>query len=92
MIDGIGATELLHIFISHDEAHARAGRHGQASRRVTSACVMDDAGHPLPRGPGRPARRQGPDRLPLPADDRQRQYVQHGWNYTGDAYLVDADG
>jgi 2-aminobenzoate-CoA ligase len=91
LIDGIGATELLHIFISHDEDHARPGATGTPVPGYT-ACVMDDEGRPLPAGKvGRLAVR-GPTGCRYLADSRQRDYVRDGWNYTGDAYLVDADG
>ncbi len=91
LIDGIGATEMLHIFISHDEAHARSGATGTVVPGYV-ACVLDDAGHPLPPGQvGRLAVR-GPTGCKYLADERQRQYVQNGWNITGDAYLMDADG
>jgi 2-aminobenzoate-CoA ligase len=91
MIDGIGSTELLHIFISHDEAHAKPGATGTPVPGY-EACVMDDTGRPLP--PGRVGRLavKGPTGCRYLADERQRQYVQDGWNLTGDAYLVDADG
>ncbi len=91
MIDGIGATEMLHIFISHDETHAKPGATGKAVAGY-QACVMDDAGHPLPAGQVGRLAVKGPTGCRYLADDRQRQYVQHGWNYTGDAYLVDEDG
>ncbi|MCC7327304.1 MAG: AMP-binding protein [Burkholderiales bacterium] len=91
IIDGIGATEMLHIFISHDEAHAKPGATGTPVPGYT-ACVMDDDGQPLP--PGRVGRLavKGPTGCRYLADDRQLQYVRDGWNYTGDAYLVDDDG
>ncbi len=91
LIDGIGATEMLHIFVSHDEAHARPGATGTPvpGYRV---CVMDDSGHPLPPGKVGALAVKGPTGCRYLADDRQRQYVRDGWNYTGDAYLVDADG
>jgi 2-aminobenzoate-CoA ligase len=91
MIDGIGSTEMLHIFISHDEAHARPGATGTAVPGYL-ACVLDEAGQPLP--PGRIGRLaiKGPTGCRYLADARQAQYVQNGWNLTGDAYLVDADG
>jgi 2-aminobenzoate-CoA ligase len=91
LIDGIGATEMLHIFISHDEAHARPGATGKPVAGY-QACVMDDAGHPLPAGQVGRLAVKGPTGCRYLSDDRQRQYVQQGWNYTGDAYLVDADG
>lgn len=91
MIDGIGATELLHIFISHDEEHARPGATGTPVPGYT-ACVMDDEGRPLPPGTVGKLAVKGPTGCRYLADDRQRQYVRDGWNYTGDAYLVDDDG
>ena len=91
IIDGIGATEMLHIFISHDEAHARPGATGKPIPGYR-ACVMDEAGQPLP--PGRVGRLavKGPTGCRYLADERQRDYVKDGWNYTGDAYSIDEDG
>jgi 2-aminobenzoate-CoA ligase len=91
IIDGIGATEMLHIFISHDEAHARAGATGTPVPGYR-ACVMDCEGHPLPRGQVGNLAVQGPTGCRYLADPRQSTYVRNGWNYTGDAYLVDDDG
>ncbi len=94
MIDGIGSTELLHIFISHDEAHAKPGATGTVVPGYV-ACVVDDDGKPLPRGQVGRLAVKGPTGcryLTFGGDDRQGQYVQHGWNLTGDAYLVDDDG
>ena len=91
MIDGIGATEMLHIFISHDESHAKPGATGRPVPGY-QACVLDEAGHPLPPGKVGRLAVKGPTGCKYLDDDRQLQYVQHGWNYTGDAYLVDAEG
>ena len=91
LIDGIGATEMMHIFISHDDTDARPGATGKPVAGYR-ACVMDDAGHPLPAGKVGRLAVKGPTGCRYLADDRQLQYVQHGWNYTGDAYLVDDDG
>jgi 2-aminobenzoate-CoA ligase len=91
IIDGIGSTELLHIFISHDEAHARAGATGTPTPGYR-ACVMDDAGRPLPPGQVGRLAVKGPTGCRYLADERQADYVRDGWNYTGDAYLMDADG
>jgi 2-aminobenzoate-CoA ligase len=91
IIDGIGATEMFHIFISHDEAHARAGVTGSVVPGYR-ACIMDDAGHPLPAGAVGKLAVKGPTGCRYLADDRQTSYVKDGWNYTGDAYLMDADG
>jgi 2-aminobenzoate-CoA ligase len=88
IIDGIGSTELLHIFISATEEQARGGATGYAVPGY-EACVLDDNGQPLPPGQvGRLAVR-GPTGCKYLADGRQTTYVQHGWNLTGDAYLID---
>ncbi len=91
MIDGIGSTEMLHIFISADEAHARAGATGTVVPGYR-ACILDDQGNPLP--PGRVGRLavKGPTGCKYLDDPRQRQYVQNGWNITGDAYRMDVEG
>jgi 2-aminobenzoate-CoA ligase len=91
MIDGIGSTELLHIFISHDEAHAKPGATGTAVPGYL-ACVLGDDGQPLPPGQVGRLAVKGPTGCRYLADERQRQYVSNGWNVTGDAYLMDADG
>lgn len=91
MIDGIGSTELLHIFISHTDQEAKPGATGKPVPGYTAA-ILDDDLRPLP--PGRVGRLaiKGPTGCRYLADDRQRQYVQDGWNLTGDAYVVDEDG
>ena len=90
-IDGIGSTEMLHIFISADEEHARAGATGTPVPGY-QACILDPDGHPLPRGAvGRLAVR-GPTGCRYLDDARQATYVHDGWNVTGDAYLQDEDG
>jgi 2-aminobenzoate-CoA ligase len=91
IIDGIGATELLHIFISHDEAHARPGATGKPVPGY-QACVMDEQGRPLPAGKVGRLAVKGPTGCRYLDDPRQRDYVRGGWNYPGDAYLVDDDG
>jgi len=91
LIDGIGATEMLHIFIAADEAHARGGATGVAVPGY-QACVMDDEGRPVAPGQVGKLAVKGPTGCRYLDDPRQAQYVRDGWNYTGDAYLVDADG
>ena len=91
LIDGIGATEMLHIFISADEANSRPGATGKAVPGYV-ACVMGDDGKPLPPGQIGKLAVKGSTGCRYLADERQRQYVKDGWNYTGDAYLMDADG
>ncbi|GIW30603.1 MAG: 2-aminobenzoate-CoA ligase [Meiothermus sp.] len=91
LIDGIGATEMLHIFISHTEEEARPGATGKPVPGY-QACVLDEAGQPLPPGQVGRLAVKGPTGCRYLADERQRNYVQHGWNITGDAYLVDEEG
>jgi 2-aminobenzoate-CoA ligase len=92
IIDGIGSTEMFHIFISATEEQARSGATGHVVPGY-EAQILDDAGQPLPPGQvGRLAVR-GPTGCKYLDDERQTTYVQNGWNLTGDAYLVDpADG
>lgn len=91
MIDGIGATELLHIFISADERHARPGATGKPVPGYV-AQVVDDDGQPVPPGVVGKLRVKGPTGCRYLNDERQRTYVRDGWNYTGDAYHCDEDG
>ncbi len=91
LIDGIGSTELLHIFIAADEDHAREGATGTPVPGYR-ACVLDDHGRPAPVGTIGRLAVKGPTGCRYLDDPRQAQYVQDGWNLTGDAYLVDADG
>ncbi|WP_239521057.1 AMP-binding protein [Pseudooceanicola aestuarii] len=91
MLDGIGATEMLHIFISNRFDDHRPACTGKP---VTGyeARVIDDAGQEVPRGTvGRLAVR-GPTGCRYLADDRQGGYVLDGWNVTGDAFVMDPDG
>jgi 2-aminobenzoate-CoA ligase len=91
IIDGIGATEMLHVFISAAGEDIRPGATGRAVPGY-QACVLDESGSPVPDGqPGRLAVK-GPTGCRYLADDRQRVYVQNGWNITGDTYIRDADG
>jgi 2-aminobenzoate-CoA ligase len=91
ILDGIGATEMLHIFIGSPEKEIRAGATGKPVPGY-DARVVDDSGNELPPGTiGRLAVR-GPTGCRYLADKRQAQYVQHGWNVTGDTYVMDADG
>ena len=92
IIDGIGSTEMLHIFISASGAAIRPGSTG-VSVPGYSARVLDEEGRELPRGNvGRLAVR-GPTGCRYLADpERQRTYVSRGWNVTGDAYIQDVDG
>ncbi len=92
LIDGIGATEMLHIFISAAGDDIRPGATGKPVPGY-AARIMDDDGNELPPGTvGRLAVR-GPTGCRYLADpERQRAYVRDGWNLTGDMYRMDADG
>ena len=91
LIDGIGATEMLHIFISADEANARPGATGRVVPGY-QACVVGPDGQPLPPGTVGRLAVKGPTGCRYLDDPRQTSYVMGGWNLTGDAYLMDADG
>jgi 2-aminobenzoate-CoA ligase len=91
ILDGIGATEMMHIFIGSPENEIRAGATGKVVPGY-EAKVIDDEGRDCP--PGRVGRLavRGPTGCRYLADKRQTKYVQNGWNVTGDTYLMDADG
>ena len=92
IIDGIGATEMLHIFISASGEDVRPGSTGRVVPGY-HATVLDDDGAECPPGVvGRLAVRGPTGCRYLDAPDRQREYVRGGWNLTGDSYLRDADG
>ncbi|MGA5594800.1 AMP-binding protein [Streptomyces cellulosae] len=91
IINGIGATELLHIFISAADDAVRPGATG-VPVPGWQARVQDADGVPVPDGqPGLLAVR-GPVGCRYLADPRQRNYVRDGWNVTGDTYVRDPDG
>ncbi|MER6785362.1 AMP-binding protein [Streptomyces sp. NPDC000658] len=91
LINGIGATELLHIFISAADDDVRPGTTGLPVPGW-QARVQDADGVPVPDGePGLLAVR-GPVGCRYLADPRQQQYVRDGWNVTGDTYVREADG
>jgi len=91
ILDGLGSTEMIHIFVSHSEASVRRGATGHAIPGYR-ATVLDDAGRPCAPGVVGRLAVKGPTGCRYLADDRQRVYVQNGWNVTGDAYVMDADG
>jgi 2-aminobenzoate-CoA ligase len=92
IIDGIGATEMLHIFISAAGDDIRPGSTGRAVPGY-EARVVDDAMQDLPDGtPGRLAVRGPTGCRYLDNVTRQREYVRDGWNLTGDSYTRDEDG
>ncbi|HXO24140.1 MAG TPA: AMP-binding protein, partial [Streptosporangiaceae bacterium] len=91
IIDGIGSTEMLHIFIGAADDDIRPGSTGKAVPGYR-ATILDAGGAEVPAGePGRLAVK-GPTGCRYLSDPRQQVYVQHGWNVTGDTYTRDADG
>ncbi|MCS0635559.1 AMP-binding protein [Streptomyces sp. LP05-1] len=91
LINGIGSTELLHIFVSAADEAARPDSTG-VPVPGWRARVVDGAGRPVPDGePGLLAIR-GPVGCRYLADPRQREYVRDGWNLTGDTYVREPDG
>ncbi len=91
MTDGIGATEMFHIFISSSGADVRRGAIGKVVPGYT-AKVVDDSGAELPRGTVGKLAVIGPTGCRYLDDARQANYVKNGWNYPGDAFLQDEDG
>jgi 2-aminobenzoate-CoA ligase len=92
IIDGIGSTEMLHIFISASGDDIRPGSTGRAVPGY-EARVVDDDFNELPPGTlGRLAVRGPTGCRYLDNLERQQAYVQNGWNLTGDSYIMDDDG
>ncbi|MGS1094626.1 AMP-binding protein [Aquamicrobium terrae] len=91
ILDGIGATEMLHIFISNRFGDMRPASTGRPVRGY-EARIVDEDMNEVPRGTvGRLAVR-GPTGCRYMADERQRDYVRDGWNLTGDSFIQDEDG
>src|SRR5436309_10367800 len=88
--DGIGSTEMMHIFVPAAGGDIRPGATGKAVP-CYEATVLDADGNPLVEGVGRLAVK-GPTGCRYLDDPRQRDYVENGWNVTGDTYRRDADG
>ncbi|HYD13236.1 MAG TPA: AMP-binding protein [Allosphingosinicella sp.] len=90
IVDGIGATEMMHIFISASGDDIRPGATGKAVPGYV-ATVLDEDNRPMAEGTGRLAVK-GPTGCRYFDDSRQANYVVDGWNVTGDTYRKDADG
>jgi 2-aminobenzoate-CoA ligase len=90
IVDGIGATEMMHIFISASGDDIRPGATGKAVPGYVAA-VLDDENRPIQAGTGRLAIK-GPTGCRYFDDERQKNYVVDGWNVTGDTYRKDEDG
>jgi 2-aminobenzoate-CoA ligase len=91
MIDGIGATEMFHIFISSAEHEVKAGAIGKVVPGY-EARIVDAQGNELPRGTVGALAVRGCTGCKYLDDARQANYVQHGWNFPGDAFLQDEEG
>lgn len=92
IIDGIGATEMLHIFISSNESNMKPGSTGVAITGY-EAKIIDNQGNEVPRNEsGRLAVRGITGCKYLKRDEKQREYVENGWNLTGDIFRQDEDG
>ena len=91
LIDGIGSTEMLHVFVSAADDDIRPGATGKAVPGYR-ATILDEAGRPVP--PGQPGRLavKGPTGCRYLNDPRQASYAQDGWNITGDTFRQDEDG
>lgn len=90
LIDGIGATEMMHVFISASGEDIRPGSTGRVVPGYT-ATVLDEHNQPLAVGTGRLAVK-GPTGCRYLDDPRQQDYVMDGWNVTGDTFRRDEDG
>lgn len=91
MLDGIGATEMFHIFISSPPEKVRRGAIGQVVPGY-EARIVDEQGQPVPHGQVGRLAVKGPTGCRYLDDPRQSQYVIDGWNFPGDAFSQDADG
>jgi 2-aminobenzoate-CoA ligase len=91
ILDGIGATEMFHIFISSPPQAVRRGAIGKVVPGYV-AKVVDDQGQELPAGQVGKLAVKGATGCKYLDDARQANYVRDGWNYPGDAFLRDADG
>ncbi len=91
IIDGIGSTEMLHIFISAADDEIRPDSTGRAVPGYIAE-VQDPDGRPVPDGELGRLAVKGPTGCRYLRGDRQTTYVQDGWNITGDVYVRDSDG
>jgi 2-aminobenzoate-CoA ligase len=91
MLDGIGATEMFHIFISSAGHEVKRGAIGKVVPGYT-AKIVDDQGQELARGQVGKLAVIGPTGCKYLSDERQKNYVKNGWNYPGDAFMQDDEG
>lgn len=91
ILDGIGATEMLHVFISNRQNDVRPACTGRPVHGY-EAMIVDEHFEPVKRGEIGHLVVRGPTGCRYLSDQRQRDYVQHGWNITGDSFFQDAEG
>ena len=91
IIDGIGATEMSHIFIGARGDDIRPGATGKPLPGY-QACILDERNQPLPKGSTGRLAVKGPTGCRYMNDERQKGYVVDGWNVTGDVYRLDEEG
>jgi 2-aminobenzoate-CoA ligase len=91
MLDGIGATELFHIFITSHPGDLRDNSLGKLVPGY-EAKIVDDDGNEVPVGSTGKLAVRGPTGCKYLRDARQTSYVKQGWNYPGDAFYCDSDG
>jgi 2-aminobenzoate-CoA ligase len=91
LMDGIGGTEMLHIFICAIEEEIRPGSTGKPVPGYIAKIIDDEGNDALPGTMGRLAVK-GPTGCKYLADERQLKFVQNGWNITGDTFVMDEDG
>ena len=91
LIDGIGSTEMFHIFVSSRPGQLKPGALGLVVPGY-EARVVDSEGHELPRGQVGRLSVRGPTGCQYMEDTRQARYVQGGWNYPGDLFFQDDEG
>lgn len=91
LVDGLGSTEMMQTFLSHTPERVRRGATGYVIPGY-QAVILDGTGKICPPNVGGRLAVKGPSGCLYLADERQTQYVQGGWNLTGDAYSMDKDG
>jgi 2-aminobenzoate-CoA ligase len=91
LMDGIGSTEMLHIFIGSPQGEIRPGATGRPVPGY-EARVVDDQGREVPPGTLGRLSMRGPTGCRYLDDERQKAYVRGGWNYSGDTFVMDEDG
>ena len=91
MLDGIGGTEMIHVYISSPPEEVRRGAIGKVVPGYV-AQIVDDNMQPVPAGTVGRLAVKGPTGCRYLSDERQRTFVQNGWNLPGDTFVMDDDG